>query len=124
VSVCDHTSHGFSWVAEWGFALLGQECWCGDVADVTGNGGVLGAEADCAMPCSGDGVHICGGPERLTLYYWTGGTPLYTWNTPANKGSYQFLTGGIVLPLVATVGINNKVRGLLTSCERKLRGGG
>lgn len=41
------------------------------------------------MPCSGDPVNICGGPERLTLYYWTGGTPLYTWQNPANKGRYE-----------------------------------
>lgn len=31
------------------------------------------------------------------------------WNTPTNKGSYTFFQPGIVIPLISTVGINNKV---------------
>ena len=31
------------------------------------------------------------------------------WHTPANTGFYEFLIGGLVVPLVATVGLNGKV---------------
>ena len=89
------------------------------------NGGTYVADSDCNLSCSGDPIHLCGGGNRLTTYYWTG-TPLNVWNTPANTGyyeaspkslrvsywkahGYQFLIGGLVVPLIATVGINNKV---------------
>jgi hypothetical protein len=100
----------------------GQECWCGDVENLTGNGGVIGADSECTMACSGmlliylslsytylkpgDATHICGGPSRLTFYSWSG---LNTWNRPANTGRYEFLIGGLIVPLVATLGLNNKV---------------
>lgn len=85
----------------------GDECWCGDVSDVIQYSPGFSAESDCSMPCSGDPLHLCGGPERLQLYYWNGG--LQTWHTPANTGRYEFLIGGVVVPLLATVGINGKV---------------
>ncbi|KAG9312685.1 hypothetical protein JVU11DRAFT_7102 [Chiua virens] len=59
-------------------------------------------------PALGTPIHLCGGSDRLTTYYWTG-TPLHVWNTPANTGYYELLIGGLVVPLIATVGINNKV---------------
>ena len=61
---------------------------CGDISDVTANGGTYVADSQCNMACSGDPVHLCGGGNRLTTYYWTG-TPLYTWNTPENTGYYE-----------------------------------
>jgi hypothetical protein len=60
---------------------------CGDVASVIDNGGQTAAESDCAMPCSGDTEHLCGGPWRLQLYLWSG--TLNTWRTPANIGRYE-----------------------------------
>ncbi len=81
---------------------------CGDVADVVNQGGVLAAETDCSMPCSGDPIHLCGAGNRLSYYEWTG-TPLQTWSTPAQHGEYQFLIGGLVVPLITTLGTNNKV---------------
>jgi len=84
-----------------------QECWCGDISDIQKNGGVLGADSECSMPCDGDPYHICGGVQRLTVYTHT--DPLDVWHTPANTGRYEFLIGGLVIPLIATVGINNKV---------------
>ncbi|KAI0058608.1 copper radical oxidase [Artomyces pyxidatus] len=86
---------------------FGDECWCGDVADITTNGGTTAPETDCSFPCSGDPIHLCGGAERLQLYLWNGSIDV--WNTPANIGRYEFLIGGLVPPLLATVGINNKV---------------
>jgi hypothetical protein len=84
---------------------FGQECYCGDVSDIAT--GAPAAQGDCDMPCSGDPIHLCGGPNRLSVYTWSGS--LQTWHTPANTGQYEFLIGGVVVPLLATVGINNKV---------------
>jgi hypothetical protein len=60
---------------------------CGDVADITNNGGTQAAETDCATACSGDPLHLCGGAERLQLYLWKGS--LNNWQTPANIGKYE-----------------------------------
>ncbi|KAF8452229.1 hypothetical protein L210DRAFT_3499268 [Boletus edulis BED1] len=92
----------------------GEQCFCGDISDVTSNGGTYVADSECNMACSGDPIHLCGAGNRLTTYYWNGTTPLYVWNTPENTGYYEaslklFLIGGLVVPLIATVGINNKV---------------
>jgi hypothetical protein len=86
---------------------FGRECWCGDVENISANGGVQAPEADCSMACTGDPTHLCGGPERLQLYTWTGN--LNVWHTPANVGGYQFFVPGVVVPLIATVGLNDKV---------------
>ncbi|KAI0052846.1 copper radical oxidase [Auriscalpium vulgare] len=86
---------------------FGDECWCGDVDDITNNGGKTAPETDCVIPCSGDPIHLCGGAERLQLYLWNG--TIDVWNTPTNIGRYEYLIPGLVPPLVATVGINGKV---------------
>ncbi|THG96906.1 hypothetical protein EW026_g5007 [Hermanssonia centrifuga] len=85
----------------------GDECWCGDVSDTTASPGFATNPGDCSMPCSGDPIHLCGGPQRLQYYKWNGN--LNVWNTPANTGQYEFLIGGVVVPLVVTLGINNKI---------------
>jgi len=61
--------------------------------------------------CTGNASEICGGADRLSHYEWTG-TPPYTWHTPSGgaAGEYQFLTGGLVVPLISTPGVNGKVR--------------
>ncbi len=81
---------------------------CGDVEDIAAKGGEMATESDCAMACSGDPTLLCGAGNRLTYYEWTG-TPLQTWHTPNNKGEYEFLIGGVVIPLITTLGTNNKV---------------
>jgi len=97
--------------AAFGFPAAGMEytneCWCGDITDVATNGGGMAPETDCNMICSGDPIHLCGGPLRLQLYYWNGNMNI--WHTPDNIGYYEFLVPGVVVPLIATVGINNKV---------------
>jgi hypothetical protein len=60
---------------------------CGDVADITTNGGTTAPETDCAMACSGDPSHLCGGAQRLQLYLWNGN--LNNWQTPSNTGGYE-----------------------------------
>ena len=99
---------------------------CGDVADITNNGGTTAAETDCSTACSGDPSHLCGGAWKLQLYLWHG--ILYNWHTPTVTGRYevrtnppflytrvlqsylaQYLVPGLVPPLISTVGINGKV---------------
>lgn len=97
--------------AAFGYSAAGMEfadeCYCGDVEDFTNNSPGLAAESDCNIACSGDPIHICGGANRLSYYTWDGN--LNVWHTPENIGRYEFLIGGVVVPLVVTLGINNKI---------------
>ncbi|KAF9448413.1 copper radical oxidase [Macrolepiota fuliginosa MF-IS2] len=86
---------------------FGIQCFCGDITDVTSANGVIGDEADCNIPCPGDPAHLCGGGARLNYYTWQGN--LNVWHTPAVTGQYKFFVPGVIVPLIATVGINNKV---------------
>ncbi|KDR73046.1 hypothetical protein GALMADRAFT_142739 [Galerina marginata CBS 339.88] len=86
---------------------FGQECYCGDITDVTNNKGVFGAETECTLSCPGDPVHLCGDGNRLNTYFWNG--TLNNWKKPTNIGRYEFFVPGLIVPLIATVGINNKV---------------
>jgi hypothetical protein len=63
---------------------------CGDVADITNNGGTTVAETNCTTACSGDTSHLCGGTQRLQLYLWNG--ILNNWQTPTNIGRYEVRT--------------------------------
>ena len=60
------------------------------------------------MPCPGDPVHTCGGLNRNNYYRWAG-APLQVWNYPENKGRYEFFLGGVVIPLMTTLSLNNKI---------------
>jgi hypothetical protein len=42
----------------------GEECWCGDIANVVPNGAVLKPESDCNTPCTGN----CESPRDISLY--------------------------------------------------------
>ncbi|KAG2002470.1 hypothetical protein CC2G_004661 [Coprinopsis cinerea AmutBmut pab1-1] len=86
---------------------FGYECYCGDPSDVDEYGGVFVDDDECFMPCPGDPTHVCGAGNRLTTYYWNG--VMQEWKTPAVTGHYEFFMPGIVIPLITTVGINNKV---------------
>jgi hypothetical protein len=88
----------------------GSECSCGDDYHLISTGSAQTAESDCRIPCSGDITYMCGGQDRLSYYKWVG-DPLYIWHTPggADMGSYEFLIGGVVVPLITTTGVNNKV---------------
>ncbi|TFK38505.1 hypothetical protein BDQ12DRAFT_723345 [Crucibulum laeve] len=86
---------------------FGEECYCGDKSDVTDNDGVFGAESECTLPCPGDPIHLCGAGNRLSYYEWNG--TMDVWQNPSNIGRYEFFVPGVVVPLIATVGINNKV---------------
>ncbi|KAI6128107.1 copper radical oxidase-like protein [Pisolithus croceorrhizus] len=85
----------------------GEQCFCGDISDVVDNNGTFVSGSECNMPCSGDPAHLCGANNLMSAYYWNG--TMNVWHTPENIGRYEFLIGGVVVPLIATVGINNKV---------------
>ncbi|KAH0543417.1 hypothetical protein FGG08_002275 [Glutinoglossum americanum] len=83
---------------------------CGDVGNVAAAGATLQPESDCNSACSGNASLICGGGDRLSYYAWTG-PPLNTWKYPTGiaAGEYQFLIGGVIIPLITQPGINGKV---------------
>ena len=97
--------------SDYGFPAGGleysEECYCGDVEDIAANGGVMRPESECNMLCNGDPYHLCGGQQRLQLYQWNGS--LNIWHEPQNTGRYEFLTSSPVVPLISTLGINDKV---------------
>ncbi|EKM51417.1 uncharacterized protein PHACADRAFT_263528, partial [Phanerochaete carnosa HHB-10118-sp] len=84
-----------------------DECYCGDVSDFTNNSPGFANETDCNIACSGDAIHICGGANRLSYYTWNGS--LNVWHTPEVIGEYEFFVPGVVVPLLVTLGINNKI---------------
>ncbi|KAK2464992.1 hypothetical protein APHAL10511_003068 [Amanita phalloides] len=83
----------------------GEECYCGDEINIKGL--TFAPESQCNMACPGDPSHYCGAGNRLTLYTWDG--TMNVWHTPAVTGWYEFFVPGVVVPLIATVGKNNKV---------------
>ncbi|EMD36066.1 hypothetical protein CERSUDRAFT_115979 [Gelatoporia subvermispora B] len=97
--------------AAFGFPAAGAEfaeqCFCGDPSDVTSTSQGQTTESSCSSACSGDPVHLCGGADTLNVYFWDG--DIDVWHTPEVTGAYEFLIGGVVVPLLTTLGINNKV---------------
>ncbi|KAI1323225.1 hypothetical protein F5Y16DRAFT_351006 [Xylariaceae sp. FL0255] len=89
----------------------GDECYCGDPIDVTTAGSTPQPITDCNVVCAGNASSYCGGGSRLSMYYWTGSTPLYNFHYPAgnNAGTYSNLVGGVVTPLITMQSITGKV---------------
>lgn len=88
----------------------GQECYCGDPANIADRGATKRPETECNVLCAGNSSAYCGGGSRLSTYFWTG-TPFYTWDFPQDyrAGQYQFLIDGVTIPLMTMQGINGKV---------------
>ncbi|RDW66140.1 E set [Coleophoma cylindrospora] len=103
--------------AEYGYEAAGMEyglqCFCGDDSVLQASGSTLQAETDCNVPCTGDSQYYCGAGNRLSYYTWVGTPRRTVWNTPAAGtaayGQYEFLIGGVVVPLITTAGVNGKV---------------
>ncbi|KAJ4297155.1 hypothetical protein N0V88_004073 [Collariella sp. IMI 366227] len=66
----------------------GQECYCGDPANMETRGSTFRPETECGIVCAGDAEHICGGLSRLTTYFWTG-TPLLLVGLPDRLPRWQ-----------------------------------
>jgi hypothetical protein len=88
----------------------GDECYCGDKSALVASGSTIEPDTQCTVPCSGDPTSICGDGNRLTYYEYTG-PALYNWATPSGNaaGQYQFFVPGVVVPLMTSLAINNKV---------------
>jgi hypothetical protein len=82
---------------------------CGDVSGIPADVQLV-PDSQCNMPCTGDPTSICGAWSLVSYYSWTG-TPLQQWSYPtgSNAGRYEFLIGGVVVPLMTTLNINGKV---------------
>ncbi|KAH9996954.1 WSC domain-containing protein [Xylariaceae sp. FL0662B] len=89
----------------------GDECYCGDPIDVTASGATKKDDSECNVVCAGNASAYCGGGSRLSLYYWTGETPLYVFDYPEGNdaGTYSNLVGGVVTPLMTMQSITGKV---------------
>ncbi|KAI0120698.1 copper radical oxidase [Xylariales sp. AK1849] len=89
----------------------GYQCFCGDIADVVNKGrDSLQPESDCNVACSGDPTHICGGGNRISYYRWIGETlTSFSYASGNAAGSYDFIMSSPIIPLISTVGINQKV---------------
>ncbi|RCI15606.1 hypothetical protein L249_3621, partial [Ophiocordyceps polyrhachis-furcata BCC 54312] len=90
----------------------GRECYCGDPANIQTVGAKFVDDKQCNVPCTGNGSALCGGGGLLTTYFWTG-DPLYAWTFPEagspEAGSYDFLIGGVCVPLMTSQAITGKV---------------
>ena len=88
----------------------GEECYCGDPANIAIAGATFQPESECNIVCAGNASSICGGGSRLTTYFWTG-EPLYEWGFPTDyhAGQYQFLIDGVNVPLLTTETVTGKV---------------
>lgn len=88
----------------------GRQCFCGDHSNVLATGAERRPDSECKILCSGNRNYYCGDGDRNSYYRWTG-APLYVWGAPTGfaRGSYEFLIGGRVVPLITTTGINDKV---------------
>ena len=104
LSLCSQYGYGA------GGMEYGEQCFCGDQAQVIAAGSKFMPETDCAMPCTGNSSYLCGAGNRISFYNWTG-TPLESWSFTQGTagGQYQFLIGGPIIPLITTVGLNNKI---------------
>ncbi|KAF2691893.1 copper radical oxidase [Lentithecium fluviatile CBS 122367] len=88
----------------------GNECYCGDMSDVQAAGATTAPESECNFPCTGNITSFCGGAGRLSLYNWNG-PALTQWSYASGNaaGAYEFLIGGVVVPLITQAGRNGKV---------------
>ncbi|KAK0618381.1 glyoxal oxidase N-terminus-domain-containing protein [Bombardia bombarda] len=100
--------------AEYGYHAAGleygEECYCGDPANMASHGATFRPESECNIVCAGNASAICGGGSRLTTYFWTG-TPFYSWDFPQDwhAGEYRFLIGGVTIPLMTMESITGKI---------------
>lgn len=89
----------------------GDECYCGDPANIDTQGATFRPDSECNVVCAGNASAYCGGGSRLSTYFWTGKQPLYSWDFPQDyrAGRYDFLIGGVTIPLIAQETIAGRV---------------
>lgn len=86
----------------------GQQCFCGDDTDRVSSGATYQPDSQCNFACSGDATTLCG--AGLLLSYYTQ-PPVDVWQYPTGNGAglYEFLIGGLVIPLITSANRNGKV---------------
>ncbi|KAL2210725.1 hypothetical protein CC79DRAFT_527896 [Sarocladium strictum] len=88
----------------------GRQCVCGDLGKVEERGDVWKDDGFCSMPCPGDREHTCGAGNHISYYEWTG-EALNTFHYASGNeaGEYQHFSTSPIVPLISSVGINDKV---------------
>ncbi|EME81961.1 uncharacterized protein MYCFIDRAFT_165158 [Pseudocercospora fijiensis CIRAD86] len=93
----------------------GEQCFCGDPQNYIDAGARMIANSSCNMRCANDtagsnGGELCGGGNAISLYTWTANPPnQWTIATGNAAGAYEFLIGGVTIPLVTAPARNGKV---------------
>ncbi|KAH9059871.1 WSC domain-containing protein [Lactarius vividus] len=67
VETCTDECHAQGYVVagiEWAW-----QCYCGHLLNYPG---MTMPDKDCMLPCSGNQSELCGGPDRMTVYFYTG----------------------------------------------------
>ncbi|PHH62812.1 hypothetical protein CDD81_6704 [Ophiocordyceps australis] len=68
VELCLQACSSYAWAG----VEYGRECWCGDSLNLAGSVGAIPArnvsQAECNIPCPGDGNVYCGAGLRISLY--------------------------------------------------------
>jgi hypothetical protein len=65
---------------------FGHECWCDNVMRGIG---VLVADGECNMACSGNNSETCGGSNRINIYSFTPATPITAMPTASTSSLPQ-----------------------------------
>lgn len=81
---------------------------CGDDWDRINAGILYVPEARCDFACPGNETDVCGGLGTIS-YYTTSDMPSWSQGVGIEAGSYDFLIGGVVIPLITQVGVHGKV---------------
>ena len=68
----------------------------------------MAPSTDCNMICSGNVTELCGAGNRLSYYTWANLTT-FNYAPASSAGEYEFLIGGVVIPLITTAGVNGKI---------------
>jgi hypothetical protein len=88
----------------------GRQCVCGDLKAVEARGDVWKDDSFCSMACPGDRNFTCGAGNHINYYEWTG-TSLNTFHYASGykAGRYDHFSTSPIIPLISSVGINDKV---------------
>ncbi|KAH7166532.1 glyoxal oxidase N-terminus-domain-containing protein [Dactylonectria macrodidyma] len=109
IDICLKRCQKFGYSA--GGVEYGRQCVCGDLLAVESRGeDVQKADSFCSMPCPGDRNYTCGAGNHINYYEWTG-EPLNTFHYASGNeaGEYDHFSTAPLVPLISSVGINDKV---------------
>ncbi|KAI9343035.1 glyoxal oxidase N-terminus-domain-containing protein [Zopfochytrium polystomum] len=82
----------------------GRECYCDTSIYPLA---AVQPSTDCGIPCEGDPSQICGGVARLNVYQTN--VQITNFARPTNTGRYEYLMGGVSVPLLSALTTKNKI---------------